>query len=61
MHIFRKGDRYRIYNSLSEKNGNFLTIIKIVDNIIYYLFDGDDEIKFFEVGSKIENDLIKIY
>ncbi len=57
---FKEKERYRIYNSLSEKHGYFLTIIKVDKNIVFYLFDGDDEMKFFEVGSKFEIDLIKI-
>ncbi len=58
---FQEKGRYKIYNALSDNNGYFLTIIKVIDNIVYYLFDGDDEIKYFEVGSNFEFDLIKIF
>lgn len=57
---FREKERYRIYNTLSENHGYFLTIIKVLKNKVYYLFDGDEEIKFFEVGSQFEFDLIKV-
>lgn len=49
-----------MYNALSDYHGYFLTIIKVVDNKIYYLFDGYDEINYFEVGSKFDVDLIKV-
>lgn len=57
--IFKEKDRYKIYNGLSEKNGYFLTIIKVIDDIVYYLFDGDEEVKHFKLGSDFEFDLIK--
>lgn len=57
--IFKEKDRYRIYNGLSEKNGYFLTIIKVIDDTVYYLFDGDEEIRDFKLGSDFELDLIK--
>lgn len=57
---FKEKERYRIYNTLSENNGYFLTIIKLINNRVYYLFDGDEEIKFFEVGSQFQFDLIKV-
>ncbi len=57
---FKEKDRYKIYNYLSDNHGYFLTIIKVIDNFVYYLFDGDDEVKFFELGSNFEVDLIKI-
>ena len=44
--IFKEKERYRIYNTLSENHGYFLTIIKVSNNIIYYLFDGIDEVKW---------------
>lgn len=57
---FKEKERYRIYNTLSDNHGYFLTIIKVIKNKVYYLFDGDEEIKFFEVGSQFEFDLIKV-
>lgn len=57
---YREKERYRVYNALSDYHGYFLTIIKVVDNKIYYLFDGYDEINYFEVGSKFDVDLIKV-
>lgn len=58
--LFEEKDRYRVYNTLSDYHGYFLTIIRIIDGSVYYLFDGDDEIKNFELGSKFEFDLIKV-
>ena len=57
--IFKEKERYRIYNALSEDHGYFLTIIKICNNI-YYLFDGIDEVKCFDVRSNFAVDLIKV-
>ncbi len=57
---FKEKERYRIYNTLSDNHGYFLTIIKVIKNKVYYLFDGDEEIKCFEVGSQFELDLIKV-
>lgn len=56
----KEKNRYKVYNTLSDYHGYFLTIIKIIDNKVYYLFDGDDEIKYFELGSNFEFDLIKV-
>ncbi len=58
--IFRVKERYRIYNTLSENHGYFLTIIKVSNNIVFYLFDGIDEIKWFDSGSNFAVDLIKV-
>lgn len=58
--IFKERERYRIYNTLSEKHGYFLTILKIKENIIYYLFDGIDEVMWFDVRSEFAVDLIKV-
>lgn len=58
--IFKERERYRIYNTLSENHGYFLTIIKVCNNIIYYLFDGVDEVKWFDVRSNFAVDLIKV-
>lgn len=58
--IFKERERYRIYNTLSENHGYFLTIIKVCNNIIYYLFDGIDEVKWFDVRSNFAVDLIKV-
>lgn len=57
---YKEKERYRVFDTLSEYHGYFLTIIKVIDDIVYYLFDGDDEIKFFEVGSEFDLDLIKL-
>lgn len=58
--IFKERERYRIYNTLSENHGYFLTIIKICNNMVYYLFDGIDEVKWFDVRSNFAVDLIKV-
>ena len=58
--IFKERERYRIYNTLSENHGYFLTIIKVCNNMIYYLFDGIDEVKWFDVRSNFAVDLIKV-
>ena len=58
--IFKEKERYRIYNALSEDHGYFLTIIKIYNNTIYYLFDSIDEVKCFDVRSDFAVDLIKV-
>lgn len=58
--IFKEKERYRIYNMLSENHGYFLTIIKIKGNVIYFLYDGIDEVKWFNVGSNFAVDLIKV-
>lgn len=58
--IFKERERYRIYNTLSENHGYFLTIIKVYNNMIYYLFDGVDEVKWFDVRSNFAVDLIKV-
>ena len=49
--IFKERERYRVYNTLSENHGYFLTIIKVCNNMIYYLFDGFDEVKWFDVDN----------
>lgn len=58
--IFKERERYRVYNTLSENHGYFLTIIKVCNNVIYYLFDGIDEVKWFDVRSNFAVDLIKV-
>lgn len=58
--IFKVMERYRIYNTLSENHGYFLTILKINNNIVYYLFDGIDEVKWFDIRSNFAVDLIKV-
>ena len=58
--IFKERERYRVYNTLSENHGYFLTIIKVYNNMIYYLFDGIDEVKWFDVRSNFAVDLIKV-
>lgn len=58
--IFKVKERYRIYNTLSENHGYFLTILKINNNIVFYLFDGIDEIKWFDSNSDFAVDLIKV-
>ena len=58
--IFKERERYRVYNTLSENHGYFLTIIKVCNNMIYYLFDGIDEVKWFDVRSAFAVDLIKV-
>ena len=58
--IFKERERYRVYNTLSENHGYFLTIIKVYNNMIYYLFDGVDEVKWFDVRSNFAVDLIKV-
>lgn len=58
--IFKERERYRVYNTLSENHGYFLTIIKVCNNMIYYLFDGVDEVKWFDVRSNFAVDLIKV-
>ena len=58
--IFKEKERYRIHNALSENHGYFLTIIKVYNNMIYYLFDGIDEVKWFDVRSNFAVDLIKV-
>ena len=58
--IFKERERYRVYNTLSENHGYFLTIIKVYNNMIYYLFDGIDEVKWFDVRSTFAVDLIKV-
>lgn len=58
--IFKERERYRVYNTLSENHGYFLTVIKVCNNMIYYLFDGIDEVKWFDVRSNFAVDLIKV-
>ena len=58
--IFKERERYRIHNTISENHGYFLTIIKVCNNMIYYLFDGFDEVKWFDVRSNFAVDLIKV-
>ena len=58
--IFKERERYRVYNTLSENHGYFLTVIKVCNNMIYYLFDGIDEVKWFDVRSTFAVDLIKV-
>ena len=58
--IFKERERYRVYNTLSENHGYFLTVIKVCNNMIYYLFDGVDEVKWFDVRSNFAVDLIKV-
>ena len=57
---YKKGERYKVYNALSDYHGYFLTIVKKINNVVYYLFDGNEEVKYFEVGSNFEVDLIKV-
>ena len=58
--IFKVSERYRIFNTLSENHGYFLTIIKVQDTIVYYLFDGFDEVQWFDISSNFAVDLIKL-
>ena len=58
--IFRVSERYRIFNTLSENHGYFLTIIKVKNTIVYYLFDGLDEVQCFDISSNFAVDLIKL-
>ena len=57
--IFKEKERYYVYNSLSEYHKYFLTIMKVVKNVIYYCYDGDDEVRCFDVSSTFAVDLIK--
>ena len=57
---YKEGERYRIYNPLSDNNGYFLTVVKVINKIIYYLFDGEDEVRFFIKEDQFSTDLIKI-
>lgn len=58
--IFKEKERYYVYNNLSEYHKYFLTIMKVVQNIIYYCYDGDDQVRCFDVGSTFAVDLIKV-
>lgn len=57
---FQKGERYRVLNVLSENHGEYLTIIKIDDDFVYYLFDGKDQVHCFSKSSEFAVDLIKL-
>lgn len=58
--IFKKGERYVVFNGLSEKHNNFLTIIAVNNDLIYYLFDGESLIQCFSSSSEFAVDLIKL-
>lgn len=57
---FQKGERYRVFNALSENHGEYLTIIKVEDDLIYYLYDGKDQVRCFSKSSEFAVDLIKL-
>lgn len=57
---FIAGERYRVFNVLSENHGKYLTIIKVDNDQIYYLFDGCDDVQCFSISSEFEVDLIKL-
>ena len=54
------GERYRVFNEVSENHGNYLTIININKDLIYYLFDGSDQVQCFSSSSEFAVDLIKL-
>lgn len=58
--MFKDKERYYVYNSLSEYHKYFLTILKAEKYNVYYCFDGDDEVRCFDVSSSFAVDLIKV-
>lgn len=54
------GERYKVYNAVSENHGKFLTIITIKDDSVYYVYDGEDLIQCFSIRSMFVVDLIKL-
>ena len=57
--VFKEKERYYVFNSLSEYHTYYLTIMKVDKNTIYFCFDGDDEVRSFDVRSDFAFDLIK--
>ena len=57
---FKVGERYRIFNEVSENHGNYLTIINVYKDLIYYSFDGSDLVQCFSRSSEFAVDLIKL-
>lgn len=57
---FKIGERYKVYNAVSENHGKFLTIIAIKDDSVYYVYDGEDLIQCFSIRSMFVVDLIKL-
>ena len=57
--IFKEKERYFVFNGLSEYHKYFLTIMKVDRNTVYYCYDGDDEVRSFDVSSSFAVDLIK--
>lgn len=58
--IFKKQERYFIYNILSDKHRNFLTIILVEKEKVFYLLDGENEVRCFLISSTFAVDLIKV-
>lgn len=57
---FKIGQRYKVCDVVSENHGKFLTIIAIKDDLIYYVYDGDDLIQCFSIRSMFVVDLIEM-
>ncbi len=57
---FKIGERYRVFNEVSENHGNYLTIINIKRDYVYFIFDGSDLVQCFSMSSEFAVDLIKL-
>lgn len=52
-------ERYKVQNVESDDNGRFLTIIKIEKDTVYYMFDGQEDIHYFQINSIFGDNLIR--
>ena len=57
---FEIGQRYKVYNAVSENHGKFLTLIATNNDLVYYIYDGEDLIQCFSIRSIFVVDLIKL-
>ena len=49
-----------MYNAVSENHGKFLTIIATNNDLVYYIYDGENLIQCFSIRSIFVVDLIKL-
>lgn len=58
--LFKVRERYQVRNNDSEDNKRFLTIIMIKDSLVFYKFDGYNDVYSFEIDSIFALNLIKV-
>lgn len=59
--MFEVKQRYQINNQYSVNNGEFLTIVKVEGEKIYFIYDGYSTIYYFNRNSEFVYNMIPIH